>query len=174
MSLRTVRRNVPVTPVSSAVMQTSPSPCTPWPSPAKNNAPSLNTGRYSVVPGRSSLLSMLPPKQRGTGEPQRPQLGGGAVAMMPKNGSSGISGAPWHDADFALAVDHGMDRFIIGEFVRQRSEQRQDRYEAPVLTDLYVEDVDLKRVAGLAPLHIDWARDEMRSRSCCIVSSAVR
>src|SRR5690625_6092878 len=46
--------------------------CTPWPSPAKNNAPSLNTGRYSVVPGRSSLLSMLPPKLRGTGDPQRP------------------------------------------------------------------------------------------------------
>ena len=45
MSLRTVRRNVPVTPVSSAVMQTSPSPCTPWPSPAENSAPAAKTGR---------------------------------------------------------------------------------------------------------------------------------
>ena len=90
-SLRTERRKVPDRPVSSAVMQTSPSPCTPWPSPAMNSAPSLNTGKYSVVPGFNSLLSMLPPKARGTAEPQRPQALGGATPMMPKNGSSGSS-----------------------------------------------------------------------------------
>ena len=91
MSLRTVSRNVPDRPISSAVMQTSPSPCMPWPSPAMNSAPSLNTGRYSVVPGFSSLLSMLPPNARGTGDPQRPHAFGGATPMMPKNGSSASS-----------------------------------------------------------------------------------
>ena len=45
MSSRTVRRKVPVSPVSTAVMQTSPSPCTPWPSPAENSAPSTKIGR---------------------------------------------------------------------------------------------------------------------------------
>ena len=45
--------------------------------------------------GEQGQLEMHPApevlKLRGTGEPQRPQAGGGAVAMMPKNGSSAIS-----------------------------------------------------------------------------------
>jgi hypothetical protein len=51
----------------------------------------IEDGQVQGSPARSSLLSMLPPNARGTGDPQRPQLGGGAVAMIPKNGSSGIS-----------------------------------------------------------------------------------
>ena len=45
MSLRTVKRKVPDSEVSSAVRLTSPSPCTPWPSPVENRPPSANTGR---------------------------------------------------------------------------------------------------------------------------------
>ncbi len=45
MSARAVRRKVPVSPVSTAVMQTSPSPCTPWPSPTENSASSTKIGR---------------------------------------------------------------------------------------------------------------------------------
>ena len=36
--------------VSMAVPHTSPSPCTPWPSPIDSRAPSWNTGRNSVEP----------------------------------------------------------------------------------------------------------------------------
>ena len=45
MSSRTVSPNVPISPVSIAVMQTSPSPCAPWPSPTENSAPSTKIGR---------------------------------------------------------------------------------------------------------------------------------
>ncbi len=45
MSSRTISSKVPISPVSIAVMQTSPSPCTPWPSPQENSAPSVWIGR---------------------------------------------------------------------------------------------------------------------------------
>ena len=91
ISSRTVRRKVPTSPVSIAVTQTSPSPCAPCPSPTENSAPSVKMGRYKVVPATSSLLSILPPLRRGGGVGIRPQEAGGATAMTPKNGRSGIS-----------------------------------------------------------------------------------
>ena len=56
-----VKVKVPVRHISSAVTQTSPSPCTPWPSPTEKFAPGTQTGKYSVEPAVSSLLSRLPP-----------------------------------------------------------------------------------------------------------------
>src|SRR4030081_1381422 len=53
---RPVSRKRPTKPVSIALMQTSPSPCTAWPSPAENSAPSVKIGRESVVPATSSLF----------------------------------------------------------------------------------------------------------------------
>ena len=41
MSSRRCSSNVPISPVSIAVTQTSPSPCAPWPSPTENSAPSM-------------------------------------------------------------------------------------------------------------------------------------
>ena len=63
---------MPLRQVSSAVRQTSPSPCTAWPSPAEKFAPGTNTGRYSEVPTTNSLLSMLPPNSRGSTDEQGP------------------------------------------------------------------------------------------------------
>src|SRR6266481_9147368 len=91
MSLRSVRRKWPCSAVSIAVRQTSPSPCTPWPSPQENSAPGTNTGKYSLAPAPSSLLSRLPPIARGISEVMRPQAGGGATPITPKNGLSGRS-----------------------------------------------------------------------------------
>ena len=45
MSSRRCNSKVPIRPVSIAVMQTSPSPWTPWPSPTENSAPSTWIGR---------------------------------------------------------------------------------------------------------------------------------
>ncbi len=56
-----------------------------------------------------------------------------------------------------------MDRLVVGEFVRQGAEQRQDRDEAPVETELQVEDVDLQHVAGLRAAHMDRPGHEMRA-----------
>ena len=50
---------------SSAVMSTSPLPCPACPSPTSKSAPRACTGRKSVVPTTSSLLSMLPAWQAG-------------------------------------------------------------------------------------------------------------
>ncbi len=82
---------MPVSAVSMAVVHTSPSPCTAWPSPTEKPAPSLNTGKYKVEPGTSSLLSRLPPCARGWMDEIAPQALGGATPMTPKNGRSGIS-----------------------------------------------------------------------------------
>ena len=56
--------------------------------PVENRPPLAQTGRISVVPACNSFRSMLPPKQRGSTELTAPQFGGGATAMMPKNGAS--------------------------------------------------------------------------------------
>jgi len=116
MSLRTVRRNVPVTPrlkrcdahftvALYAVTVTG----------KKNSAPLIEDGQV-----QGSSLRGVPcyPCFRRThaGRASRtgPQSGGGAVAMIPKNGSSGISLPPGHNADVCVA-----GRFSDGWFHSQ-------------------------------------------------------
>src|SRR6266850_3474314 len=82
---------------------------------------------------------MLPPNARGTGEPHRPQSGGGAVAMIPKNGSSGISLPQGIMQTLRCRSILGWMVFIVSEFVRQRAQQRQYRCKPPVLSHLHVE-----------------------------------
>src|SRR6185437_10200098 len=87
----TMNCSVPCKEVSRAVMSTSPFPWPTWPSPTSNNAPGAKTGRYSVAPATSSLLSILPACRLGGALSMRPNSGGGATPMLPKKGCSGIS-----------------------------------------------------------------------------------
>src|SRR3712207_2795551 len=81
IDLCTTSSKVPLRQVSSAVRQTSPSPCTAWPSPAEKFAPGTDTGRNTEVPATYSLQSTLPPNSRGSFDRRdaavlRPRRGG--------------------------------------------------------------------------------------------------
>ena len=91
----TSRRNAPVSEVSSAVPQHSPSPCAAWPSPTYSCAPGTLTGRYTVEPAVSSLQSRLPPYSfRGGMDPCRPSSAAGAVPRMPKKSQIELAAPP--------------------------------------------------------------------------------
>jgi hypothetical protein len=70
-------------------------------------------------------------------------------------------GAPWHRADIARAIDDWMNSLVVGEFFRERSEQRKNRNEAPILANPHIENFDLERVAGLSAFEVNWPGDEM-------------
>src|SRR5665213_1493429 len=81
-SLRTVNRKVPLSAVSSAVTQTSPSPCTPCPSPHEKLAPGTNTGRYRVVPPVYGLCTSIVPREFG-GNMDLKELTAGTTLYLP-------------------------------------------------------------------------------------------
>ena len=62
-------------------------------------------------------------------------------------------------------VDSRVDGFVVGEFLGQRPQKRQYRDEPPVLSDLYVENVDLQRIADSGASDIDGPGQEMRARA---------
>ena len=77
--------------ISTAVRQTSPSPCAKWASPVENSAPCLKTGRNSRAPFVNCFTSKFPPFSRGgmVRRPVRPQCPGIALA-----GSGGGASPP--------------------------------------------------------------------------------
>ena len=131
---------------------------------AENSAPSLKTGNNTVVPATSSLLSILPPMARGMTDVTRPQFGGGATPITPKNGLSGS--LPPQGSCTVLAF------LSIGRICNMKSgkssgsvpSKRDDEIEAPVLPQHDVENIDLQNVAGVRALDIDRAGQEMRAR----------
>jgi hypothetical protein len=68
---------------------------------------------------------------------------------------------PRQNGNPARVVHGGVDRLVLGEFVRQGSQQGKDRNETPVHSDLRIEDVDLQRVAGLRTAHVDRTGDKV-------------
>ena len=77
----------------------------------------------------------------------RPQAGGGATPITPKNGFSGIS-RPHGRRPTIRSRSRGMLISRVSEIVGQGAGQRPDQVVAPVLPQLDVEDVDLQHVAG--------------------------
>src|SRR6266487_663738 len=69
-----------VAPISTAVMQTSPSPWAKCPSPVENSAPLRYTGRKSFEPAVNCFTSKFPPHSRG-GMVRSP-----SVAVVPVEG----------------------------------------------------------------------------------------
>ena len=138
---------VPVRHISSAVTQTSPSPCTPWPSPTEKFAPGTHTGRYSVLPAVISLLSRLPPWMRGSFDAMVPNSGGGATPITPKNGAS-VSSVPQGSEQTPRArVHRDVAEHGLVEILRQRAGERADHVVAPVGTRHDLLDADLQHVA---------------------------
>ena len=142
---------MPVRQVSSALMQTSPSPCTPWPSPAEKFAPGTKTGRNSVAPAPSSLLSRLPPCARGSLVEIAPHSGGGATPMTPKKGASGSSVPQGRRQVRRRAVDRDVAEVALGEVLGQGADQRAEAAKAPVGAELDPVDVDSSMSPGSAP-----------------------
>ena len=155
MSLRNTRRKVPVRAVSSAVTQTSPSPCTPCPSPAEDSAPAVQTGRYKVVPATSSFKSMLPPNSRGTIEVHSAIDWRRRHPHHPEERRQFDLGPPRQGRHAALAVDPGMPGFADREILRQGPGERPDAGIAPVLPGIDRQDLDFEDIAGLGPLDSD-------------------
>ena len=81
--------------------------------------------------------------------------------MMPKKGSSGISVPHGIVQDIARAINDWMNGLVVGEFLRERSEQGKNRNEAPILPNLHIENFDLQRVAGLSAFDVNRPGDEM-------------
>ena len=74
---------------STAVPDTSPSPCAACVSPIENKAPSTKTGKYTVVPAVMWRLSMFPPFALG-GIVTNIESVAGATPITPGNGRRGI------------------------------------------------------------------------------------
>ena len=102
-----------------------------------------------VVPAPSSLLSMLPPKTRGSFDDSRPQCSGGATPKLPKNGSSAQILAPWHARQVVCPVERHVQPPQLREVLGQGAPQRDLQVPAPVLAQLDLVDADLEHVAGL-------------------------
>ena len=95
----------------------------------------------------------------------RPQAGGGATPITPKNGFSG-SGLllPWQPDLILLDVDREVTAERVGKILRQRAEERQDHRPAPVLPEHEVEHIDLEHGADAGAFHRDRPGDRMRPR----------
>ena len=91
----------------------------------------------------------------------RPQAGGGATPITPKNGFSGRSSPHGMPADHPLAVERDVEQPRLVEIVGQGAGQRLDQIVAPVLPELDVEDVDLQHVAGRGAFDRDRAGQDM-------------
>ena len=111
--------------------------------------------------GASSLLSRLPPIARGISEVMRPQAGGGATPITPKNGFSGRS-SPHGSRPTMRSRSSGMlSSAGLVEIVGQGAGERADQIVAPVLPQLDVENLDLQHVAGLGALDRDGPGQDM-------------
>ena len=155
--------NVPVRQVSSAVRQTSPSPCTAWPSPTEKFAPGTKTGRNSEVPTRNSLLSRLPPNSRGSTDEHGPYSGRGADRHDAEERAQRNGRAPGQLRGHRRAVDRqdaAAEQRII---LRQRAAQRPDQVPAPIDRELDRLDAHLQRVAGLGAAHRHRPGQDVRS-----------
>src|SRR5260221_395366 len=91
-----------VAPISTAVTQTSPSPCAKCPSPVENRPPSWNTGRNSFAPLLSCFTSKLPPFSRG-GSVRKPVRAQGPAGTAPV-GSGGSAMPPFSMTRCSRAV----------------------------------------------------------------------
>ena len=80
-------RTVTSAQISIPVMETSPSPIDACTSPNPKSAPGTFTGRCTVAPARTSLLSMFPPC--GPGRPVSTGAPSGAVPITPTIGRAG-------------------------------------------------------------------------------------
>ena len=139
---------VPCSAVSMAVVQTSPSPCAPWPSPHENSAPGTSTGRYSDVPGAQFLVvevaAMGARLDRADAAPVRwRRHAHHAEERMQRQVQ-----APGQPGHHAFGVERDVQVPVAVELVGQRAGQRPDHVVAPVLPQLHVDDAHLQHVAG--------------------------
>src|SRR5271165_158377 len=112
--LCTLNRTTAVAPISTAVTQTSPSPCAKCPSPVEKRPPSLKTGRNSFDPLVSCLTSKLPPFSRRQGAQA------GEAARTRRHRASGV----WRKSKAALVDDALLARRPFGEFLSRRRHPR--------------------------------------------------
>ena len=139
------------------LMQTSPSPCAAWASPAEKSAPGFSTGRYSVAPLQSSRTSMLPPKMPG-GRVRNSPSSAGATPITPQKGRSGtMAGASERlTSRFKLPEEE----IRLGEALLQKAESFDHARPAPAFVRDF-ENVDLQHVAGLGALNEDRAGERV-------------
>ena len=91
-----------------AVTLTSPSPCTPWPSPPENSAAGHVDRQEQRRAGHQFLVVDVAAVPRGGIDEIMPHAGGGATPITPKNGPSGSSAPHGRRADAALAIERNV------------------------------------------------------------------
>ena len=85
----------------------------------------------------------------------RPQAGGGATPITPKNGASGSSRPQGRWPTIRLVSSGILSSRVSMEIVGQGAGERTDQVVAPVLPELDVEDVHFQHVAGLGAFDRD-------------------
>ena len=103
---------------------------------------------------------------RGTIEVMRPQAGGGATPITPKNGVSGRSSPHGSRPTIRVRSSGMLSDARLVEIVGQGAGERPDQVIAPVLPELDVENLDLEHVAGLGALDGDRSGQDMAGRAC--------
>ena len=91
----------------------------------------------------------------------RPQAGGGATPITPKNGFSGRSSPQGSRPTIRFAIERNVDQPGLVEIVGQGAGERPDQIVTPVLPQADVEDLDLQHVAGLGALDRDRTGQDM-------------
>ena len=163
MSARTCSSNVPISPVSIAVMQTSPSPCAPWPSPQENSAPSRVDRQIERGAGDQFLVvevAAVAPRRRRVDRPPRGRRRHrhDAEERLERN-----FGAPRHLSDHPLLVERNVDDAHLLEVVRQRAGQRTDGVVAPVVMQIDRLDAHLEHLPRLGAAHRHRPGEDVRA-----------
>ena len=145
-------------------MQTSPSPCTPCPSPAEKSRPGRRPAGTAWRPRRSPCCRGCRHARAAPWWRCVPQSAGGATPITPKKGESGrvMPGPTGTRAGHRLLVDRDVQHAAVGEVLRQGADQRAEAAEAPVAAELDPLDVDAQAVAGLGALHRDRPGEDVR------------
>ena len=163
MSPRTCNSKVPIKPVSIAVMQTSPSPCAPWPSPTENIAPSIADRQIKRRAGDQFLIvdvaAVAPRRRRGDRAPgRRRRRRHDAEERLQRQFE-----APRQPADHARAIERNVDEAHLLEIVRQGSNERPDHVVAPVVVQIDRLDADFEHLSGLGAAHGHRSGEDVRS-----------
>ncbi len=92
----------------------------------------------------------------------RPESGGGATPMLPKNGRSGISNPGREESDLPLEVEAHEFRALVGKEFRKRSSTRREKVHRPGVDDPHLDDAHLQHVSGFGASHRDRPHQEVR------------
>ena len=158
------RRKCPVRHISSALMHTSPSPCTPWPSPAEKRAPGLNTGQIQ----RRALADLLVVEVAA----MRARLLGGDRAPLLRRRHAhhaeegrerqGDARPDRHRAGARRAVHRDVQQAAVGEVLRQGADEGAEAAEAPIGAELDLLHRHPEAVARLGAAHRHRPGDDVR------------